>query len=265
LSQEVPPELQAVYAAPQTEPQKARAALNQNARESGYRARVPLVRILTGVLVVEALLQGLNAACAILLSGWLTRAQSDALSASSHAVSTAFLPIYLFGLTPFAWFLVGSNKNARAFVRAALGAPAGEDDLQYAKRVLTRAPAVLRFTPASMVWSLLIPVINLVQPYQAVKAIWNASRPERVSGQVESAGVILQWWLSYLLALLVTRPIDALGSKRVGVVNHNLFAAFSNLVCVAASLLALRMVLALHERQSERAAELWPSDPKAQL
>lgn len=257
MSQELPPELQAVYAAPATEPERAHANLPGTARVSGYRARLPLVRILIGVLLVEGLLQGLNAAfCGILASDLPTFAQRNMLDWLSQIVSKAYAPIWILGFIPFAWFLLGSNKNARAFVGARTR-DENEDDV--AKRALARAPAVLYITPWSMVWLFFIPLVNLVQPYKAVKAVWNASRPERTN-QPESSSVLGRWWLSYLLALLVPRL--GLALIRVNIVDHNLIASFSNLVGVAASLFAVRMVLALHERQSLRAAELWPSDPE---
>ena len=264
MSDEAPPGLTEAYAPPVNEPRPTRARLHQNAHWSGYRPRIALLRVLCSVLLLEALLGGLNAACCALLASerWPPNL-NYVLDQLSHAVSKAYPALFFAGTIPFAWFLVGSNKNARAFVRAILATTIEDDDEteeddEREQRV--RSVPVLRYTPASMAWWFVIPFLNLVQPYLAVKAVWSASRPEHANGQVESTRLLRQWWLSYLVALIMPRVGSLLTSRRVGFTNHNLVAALSNLVGAVAVMLALRLVLALHERQATRAAELWPTD-----
>jgi len=249
------------------------AGAHRDALASGYQARSLVLRVLCGLLIVNALLLGLNfGACALTALAPLAADQLDALTWFSQAlvkVHPAFQWVRVFF---FAWFLVGSNKNARAFVRASWAADvAGSEELadeeeDEDRRERVRRPVLFGFSPASMVWWFLVPIFNLFKPYSAVKAVWNASLPSSNRAQNESAAVIWQWWLAYLLTLLFPiRRAVLLLATRVPFSNQNLFAALQNLAGCAAALFTLRMVQALHQRQRLRAAELWPAQNEPRM
>ena len=264
MSQRVPPEVSAAYAPPSSESSRTHAELHENAVLYGYLPRAALVRVLSAWLIVEASLQGLNAGCcAVLASRLLTSAQDDSVSWVSHLVARVYLPVFLVGTVPFAWFLVGANKNARALTRTATARAVedeDEDEDEDALHEQLRARGVYGFTPASMVWSFAVPFFNLVHPYLAVKAVWKASGSVRAEAPGASSSVVGQWWLAYLLAIAFARLGDVFPSHSVGYAKHDLIGALADLIGVASSLLALRMIMALQERQFVRAVGLWPTD-----
>lgn len=269
MSDEAPRELSAAYAPPadpdagENEPS---AAVHGDAVASGYRTRRLLVRVLCGLLLVDALLLGLNfGACALLAFVPFTDDQLDALARFSQGLARGHLPFHWVRLLFLAWFLVGSNKNARAFVRASGAANAdvsdetAEEDEDEEPYERVPSPILFRYSPASMVWWFVVPILNLYKPYTAVLAVWNASRPVSGNAQNRPVSVIWQWWLAYLLTLLFAIQRGPLGALMgVGSTNYNLLAALQNLSGCAAALLTWRMVLAMHGRQRLRAIELWP-------
>jgi len=261
LSGEAPRELAAAYAPP-ADPGAAvsePSATHQDALASGYRARSFLVRVLSGLLLVDALWLGLSfSVFALSVYAPSTTPQLDAPSGYMQGWAKVHPVFYWTRVVLFAWFLVASNKNARAFVRAE----------EPRKRV--QVPSLFRYSPASMVWWFAVPIFNLFKPYLAVSAVWNASQPMSGSAQSKPASVTWHWWLAHSLALLFTWQSFVLivltraSDENLALALHNfrtspMLLALRNLSEAAAALFALRMVQALHERQRLREVELWPT------
>jgi hypothetical protein len=256
--------LTAAYAPPadpRAEVSESSVAVHGDAFESGYRSRSLLARALSGLLLVDALWLGLNfGVCALAVFAPSTTAQLDALDGGSLQGWAKVHPVFHWTrVVLFAWFLVGSNKNARAFVRAE----------EPRKRV--QAPLLFHFSSASMVWWFAVPIFNLFKPYSALRAVWNASQPISDRAQNRPASVTWHWWLAYLLAFFFTFQRVVLlmimrwSEPNLTLVLHNLrsspeLLALQSLSDSAAAVLAWRMVLALHERQRLRAVELWPTN-----
>lgn len=260
------------YTPPASDAGSVGAPLNEGARDYGYHARSWLLPTVIGLLGLQSLVHGVNAIACIAL-GFRIGDQEALLSLSRFSV--LFFPfVYYGGLIPFGVFLVDANKNARAFVAAAADKNEEppqvwgdepelwgdeperlEQDEQDEQPKLARALSIWTFSPASMVWWHFVPFLNLVRPYQAVKAVWECSAPEHASRLALRSNVLSWWWAAWLGNLLASR---VRGTKMFSSFEvHDLMLATCDIMSVVACVFALRMVRALSERQHRRAAELW--------
>jgi uncharacterized protein DUF4328 len=256
------------YAPPASDLDVALGHSWEGASDAGFGTQTLLVQALTGVLGLQALLQGINAvACLLLASGMIEVGHTLRLVGISGAIVKAYPFAYFVGIIPFAFFLVGANKNARAFAAADTeNEPAswgdqpelwGDPERPRDGRRLSHALAISGFSPASMFWWFCVPFLSFVRPYQAVKAVWDCSASERGGLNAAHNDVLWTWWTAWLLSLFVSRASTAISALDLGVAARDLVIACGSLLTVAACLLALRMVRALHDRQRQRAAELW--------
>ena len=214
------------YQAPRVSSQPELAA---TAALPGFTDQARLVLILTALLGVQIALGATNAlACILLNFGPFDEELETRLVQATDLVAKADFWLYLVTLIPFGSFLFRANKNARA---------------------LSGGPR--EFSPASMVWWFAVPFLNLVRPFQAVRAVWDASTPTR-----EPAGrsILPLWWALWLVTSLASRVSDRLTVGAEPDV-HNYINAVIN--CLAATLagVALLMVRALRDRQLECASE----------
>ncbi len=221
------------YAAPDTESAAPEEASVAAAEDRGYKNQDLVVLVLTALLVVQA---GLGAfkggACVVLNTATLApEMETTAVTATEH-VATAMQYLYYATMLPFGMFLVRSNKNARVFGMASIA-----------------------YTPGSMVWWFCVPLLNLVRPYQAVKAVWDGSAP--TEGDVVSTtdgNVVLFWWVAWLGEKVGSQLANFMLSG-ASVQLHNNVLAIDAVSMAALCALALRMIRALHARQQRRAAE----------
>jgi hypothetical protein len=245
----------------------------QGAGDAGFGAQTLLVQALTGLLGLQALLQGLNAAaCLLLAAGWVGVGHALDLVSISHVLVRAYPVAYYVGAIPFVLFLVGANKNARAFAAADADAdtdaepePWGDDPELWGDRPERPRPearhasawAIWSFSPASMFWWFCVPFLNFVRPYQAVKAVWACSAPEHGGLRAARTEVLSTWWTTWLVSLFAARSSASLKAFDLGPAQRDVIIAVVSLLGVASCVFALRMVFALHQRQRQRAAELW--------
>jgi hypothetical protein len=198
-----------------------------------YKDQSSLVAILRVLLA----LMGLNGAiaaivCLALNQETLDRETSSALVRTSAILAGITSLLFLATAFPFGRFLMQANRNARVLGRAPLG-----------------------FTPGSMVWWFIVPLGNWVRPYQAVRAVWDASAPRRDGARrVETSSVLSPWWGAWLLHTLGSRMFTDLGSGDPAA--RNFLLVGSNLAAVALCFFAERLVRLLHERQVARAEEV---------
>ncbi len=105
------------------------------------------------------------------------------------------------------------------------------------------------FTPSEAAWSWFIPIVNLVRPYQVMRAVERSALP--VGGSPSS--LVSSWWAAYLGRLVLqsgvamaTTSMDE-GARTAGA----LASIAAELVSVG---LAVALVLYIERLQSERAA-----------
>jgi hypothetical protein len=231
------------YAAPDCDDQAQEAAPIAHAEAAGYKSQSRVVLLISALLSVQfvlALSKGI--ACLLLNTGTLgSQYGTELVDATQHA-STGLQ--YLFWATwlPFGTFLVRANKNARVFGMTSVA-----------------------FSPASMVWWYFVPLLSLVRPFQAVKAVWAASAPTEEDSVAENdSNIVPLWWTAWLVDMFVSRLINfALSDPEP--YTYNIALAVECATSAVLYFFALRMVRALHARQQQRATEeiAQPEDPVA--
>jgi hypothetical protein len=131
-------------------------------------------------------------------------------------------------------------------------------------------PEPFEHSPAGVVWSFFIPFVNLVQPYSAMREIWQASDPEIAPAEsafyatAPVSPLLLTWWLLFLGRSVV---FWAASFARLGNRTHKLVAlltateievvayVLSILAAVSACVLVLRV-----RRRQETFAERFAVD-----
>lgn len=118
------------------------------------------------------------------------------------------------------------------------------------------------FSPAGAVGSFFIPFVNLVQPYSAVREIWQASDPElppvgEGSFSYVAAPVsplILTWWLLFLGrgATGWMASLPSLGNRTAAaLIETSQMQIVANVVSILAASFAIALVLQIRRRQEE--------------
>ncbi|HTJ84290.1 MAG TPA: DUF4328 domain-containing protein [Polyangiaceae bacterium] len=199
-----------------------------------YKDQSSVVAILRVLLALMGLNEGVAAVvCLALNQETIDGETSDALVRTSAILVGVTSLLFLVIAIPFGRFLVQANRNARVLGGTPLG-----------------------FTPGSMVWWFVVPFANWVRPYQAVRAVWDASAPRRDGARpVGTSSVLTPWWAAWLLDTLGSRMITGLGSSS-DPAERNFLLAGSHLAGVALCFFAERLVRLLHERQVARAEEV---------
>jgi hypothetical protein len=216
---------------------------------AGYRPQRFVVLALDVLLGLQVLTHVVNAVlCGTLGLAKVSVEVGQQLVSLSRWPTQGNPPLYFIGMVPFAAFLMRANKNARTFVALA--------DSEQEFGDLPSAP-LRRFTPQSMVWWFFVPLLNLVRPYEAVRAVWVCSAPERAGLESVLDGNILKsWWGAWISALIWARVASAFAPMGTNPGTHDVLAAIGSVLGMVACCIALRMVHALERRQALRAAEL---------
>jgi uncharacterized protein DUF4328/uncharacterized protein DUF4339 len=110
----------------------------------------------------------------------------------------------------------------------------------------------LRFTPGWAAGGFFVPFLNFVRPFQVFRELWKASDPSSNEENWVSAStgpLLIAWWAGFLfmcllgqIALHLPTDVDASG-----------FGMFSDLVSIAATVLAILVVRKINERQQTKA------------
>lgn len=190
---------------------------------SQFRSLRGIQGLLTPLLVLYAFMDVL-----VSIAGFVVPTAGDEtaeLTATDWALAAAMVLYGLVALTTlitFGRFLVRSNVNARCF-----------------------AP-IVKFSPASMVWWHFVPIANLFKPYEAFKAVWQASGgPHDYSSQHPQMGL---WWASWIIVGIlgnISWRLDEPASAIVGLI--------SSPVTIASCYFAFVVTRALTERQEATA------------
>lgn len=185
------------YAAPQATIGAPTAAISAYAYKPlfGRALAVWICLGLFGSSAILALVTGVGAGSSgqSLLEGWnavdepLTRNDVlegvEGLSVVASAIAVCF-------------FLPQANRNCRALTGRSL-----------------------RFTPASTVWWFLVPFMNLIRPYQAVKEIWQAGLADREETWfLTSAPAVMRlWWAAWIAFNVLSRVTSRTASHSADV------------------------------------------------
>lgn len=190
----------------------------------GFVDQSTLVTLLTGLLGLQAIVAGGNAAACVALNVATLDFDAETFLVTTTNQAASFdVWLYWATLVPFGMFLFRANKNARA--------------------ISGKAPT---FTPASMVWWYAVPFMNLIRPYQAVLEVWDLSTLSETL-PVRS-GVLPAWWAAWLLGTISPRITAAL-TVDAEPFFHNNVAAFENTTSLALCVLAATVVRQLDARQ----------------
>jgi len=169
---------------------------------------------------------------------------------------------------PFAWraselfFRVGASFH---FLTALLTAVAFLLWLYRANQNLSAfRDEPFEFSPAGTVWSFFIPFLNFVQPYSAVREVWQASDPElppvgEGSFSYVAAPVsplILTWWLLFLARGVISwaTTFQRLGERTLTVgtlLTTTEIQVVSYVVSILAAGFAVTLVIRIWRRQEE--------------
>ncbi len=188
-----------------------------------FRSLRDLQALLTPLLVADAVMTLVVAIIAFVQPAVV---DANAEFTTADLVMAGALLIYVIvvvtTMITFGRFLVRSNVNARSFGR------------------------FVHFTPASMVWWHFVPFANLVKPYEAFKAVWQASGGDRdFSSKHPQMGL---WWGSWIVANILGNFSWRAPDSAQGVL-----ALVNVPPTAAACYLGIVITRALTERQDETA------------
>jgi hypothetical protein len=111
-----------------------------------------------------------------------------------------------------------------------------------------------------VVWSFFIPFVNLVQPYSAMREIWQASDPEIPPAEsafyptAPVSPLILAWWLLFLARGIVSwvASFERLGNsahKLTALLTATEIQVVAYVVSILAAVFACVLVLRIRRRQ----------------
>jgi hypothetical protein len=136
------------------------------------------------------------------------------------------------------FFLPQANRNARALTGMSL-----------------------RFTPASTVWWFLVPFLNLVRPYQAVKEIWQAgaARREEMWFRKPAPASMRVWWGSWIVFNVLSRVTSGLARGGADAARES--ALLQRIAGLSAAACLLWAVSRIAKAQATQAAPLLAARP----
>jgi len=200
-----------------------------------------LVTLISWSLLLQAIVLASNGLICLLLALHVkSRSLASQLVSVSQTLADLHSLLFMAGIVPFAIFLVRANKTARAFVQH-------DEFASYAP--------VLQFTPSSMWWWFCVPILNLIKPYDAVCAVWSASRPRTRDAHVHDYGILRAWFSTWIAYWLISQ-LNSYIAYEVSVVTRDLLIVAKSSLGVLACFYAVRMVRALAKRQRLRAQEV---------
>ena len=112
----------------------------------------------------------------------------------------------------------------------------------------------LRFSPGWAVGYYFIPILSLIRPMQVMSEIWRASYDPRNWFRSRSSWLIATWWTLFLLYSVVTQVSLQLGLQASTNDQWTLAAVFAilgDLFSVPLSIVVLRLVTEIYQRQKQ--------------
>lgn len=156
------------------------------------------------------------------------------------------------------------RQQAIGILQLALLIPTGTTYLLWIYRANENLQALgakdIRFTPGWSVGNFLVPILNVIRPPQVVSEIWKASDPSDKSGMewktAPNLPMINWWWIAFIGSGFLGRwagRIDFATATLQQFVNSSRLVALSDLVRVAAGILAILIIRDINHRQEEKA------------
>lgn len=210
--------------------------MNARSASALFVSLQPRAKLLAKLLVVFAVVASVHAVVSIaVVAGVVDYAAVElALDLCMAAYAVSFVAT----VVAFARFQSRAYRNTTA-----LGRPVKE------------------FSESSMSWWYFVPVLNLVRPYQAMRAVWDASRPrsaEYGAGTWASAPEVSSWWTAWVIAQVLGRLANPMAERAV-TLDELVYAAVieiaGEVALVAAALLLRNMALQLADLQQYAAAD----------
>ncbi|MGE3163998.1 MAG: DUF4328 domain-containing protein [Planctomycetota bacterium] len=196
-------------------------------------------KVVTGVFVAILLISGVAASSNLILLQHLTEFESGKSFNDLKAEAVAGRRGVV-GMLQGGSFLVGAVTFLLWFHRAHQNLRAGG---------LTR----LRYTPGWVVLGFLVPLLNLVRPYQVMQEVWAGS--VTLSGQVEKRGSRARspaphvgWWWALCLARIILQNASAEFLLRAGVAWELLVAVWVTLASALIDIPAVVVAVLLIRR-----------------
>ncbi len=200
----------------------------------GFENLQTVVALLSVLLLLQAGLGAINMSAAMVLTvltvGDEYSPAQDAFVKASELAISGDLGLFYLTLVPFSLFLFRANKNATLLLGRSFG-----------------------YTPASMLWWFVVPIASWFKPYQAVRAVWDASQP--ADGSDDGHSILGVWWTAWLLSIVGERLLSLMMAQTADTVTHNVMATLSGAITTFAATTAWMLVRGLHKRQT-RAAHL---------
>lgn len=157
--------------------------------------------------------------------------QGEVLANATKQASVAFaaLGLWIVNVISFGIWIVRAHKNLRAF---------GITDATY--------------TPGWALGWFFVPIANLVQPFQAMKELWQASHVGAEWSKSSSTKIVNSWWCLWLLSsvygALIGRVLTLENSIDELIMGTKLSMA-GFLIHIPLCLLALKLVRGIHNAQ----------------
>ena len=126
------------------------------------------------------------------------------------------------------------------------------------------SPRDLKYSSGWAVGSFFVPFVNLVVPYRAVVELWGKSAPHatRMFGQLSAPEFIKQWWALWIISNIVNNIYSrmVIQSEAPSVLSLT-FGVLSDVLDIAAAMLAIKVVREIDRRQTERSRFIRPQYP----
>ena len=161
--------------------------------------------------------------------------QGEVLANATKQASVAFaaLGLWIVNVISFWIWIVRAHKNLRAF---------GITDATY--------------TPGWALGWFFVPIANLVQPFQAMKELWQASHAGAEWSKSSSTKTVNSWWCLWILSSVYGTIIGRLFPDEPIMSTKLSMAGF--LIHIPLCLLALKLVRGIHNAQESLGATTEP-------
>lgn len=118
------------------------------------------------------------------------------------------------------------------------------------------------YSPGWAAGSFFVPILNLFRPFQVAREIWKASNPDVDPGtdwtETPTPAFIKWWWGLFLtmnfFGYISSRSVGVSGGDIEMLAGGSLAAALSDILSIAAGILAILLIRRIHARQQEKAS-----------
>lgn len=188
-------------------------------------------RLLSRLVLVFILVAGVQAVLALVCLAAVrgTIAIGPGFVQAAELSDVAFGVAFVAVAVVFVRFSIQGNRNV-----AAIGRPVKE------------------YSAGSMGWWYFVPILNLIRPYQAMRAVWDASRPRSAmaaTGTRSSAPEVSSWWTAWIIAEVLARIASRMEKDEDQLAAALIVDVFSIGAMAVAGFLLQRMALELAQLQ----------------